>query len=376
MNKNLRNIRKIAIVYDILLTYGGAEKVLENLLKIYPDADIYTFIFNKRDKTIYNKFSKTNPKTSFIQRFQWLGKYDFLLSILKPLALFYFWFLNLSKYDLVISLSGSYNSKLLKKINGTHICYLLTPPKYLYKEKNEFDFIKIFPFNIIFYPFISALRKIDCLASKSPDEIIAISKVVQERVLAYYKRKSTVIYPPVHMTIKKIVKKTKKYYVFHSRLVRNKGVELVIRTASKYKLPLIVIGDGYLIKRMKKKAGKTIKFLGFVDDKKLPNIYSHAKALIYASTDEDFGIVPVEAMSYGVPVIAFKSGGVKETLISKKTGVFFNIFTIKGLIDAIEKFEKYKFNSKFIQKYSTYFSEINFRKRIYNAINQSVIKRI
>jgi len=357
----------VAIVHDILLSYGGAERDLEEILEIFPSSDLFTLYFNKNDERIKSTFGSKSPKCSFLQFFPHIYRLGQLFSITKIVSWLYFYSLGLSEYDLVISISGSYNSKFLRKVKpGRHVCYLLTPPKYLYVEKNELKFLKDFPFNILTLPFMVLLRYIDKKSATNPDILLAQSNTVRERIKKYYQRDAVVVYPPVNVGRRgsRKIQAKKKYYVFHSRLVTQKGVELVVKTCARFNLPLVVIGEGYLKNKLKKIAGNSINFLGEVSDRKLGLVYGKAIALIYSAIDEDFGIVPVEAMGFGVPVIAYRSGGVKETVIEGKTGLFFNKFTIGSLYRAIKRFKKLTIDPKECSKQAEKFDKEKFKKNI------------
>lgn len=364
---------KVAIVHDTLVEFGGAERVLDSILEIYPKATLYTFFFNTKNKIIYSKYKNKNPHTSFFQNLQFLGHFTGLFSLLKPFALIYFYFLNLTKYDLVISSSCSYNAKFVRKNKKSiHVCYLHAPPRYLYAEKNQMGFIKVFPFNVMLVPGLGIIRFLDRKAAYGPDVIIANSLEVQKRIKKYYGRKSTLLYPPVKPELILPEKSEKKYYLCHSRLVQHKGMELAIKTAKKYKLPLKIIGDGYLRKKLEKMAGESIEFLGFVKDKDLPGVYASAIALIYCPTDEDFGIVPVESMSMGVPVVGFNSAGVKETVVDGKTGVLFNEYSVDGLYKAISRFNSLKIFKASCKKQAKKFSKETFKKQFRRIINNYI----
>jgi len=372
-NKNLGQL-KVAIIHDELLEYGGSERVLEELLNIFPSADFYTLYFNKRDPTVYSTFNKAHPKTSFLQHIPGLYKLRQYFSVVKLVSWLYFYLLNLSKYDLVITSSHSFNSKIVRKARDAyHLCYLYSPPKYLYKETNEIAWIKRFPFNFLFFPLFALLRFTDKKASGHPDVIVAISQEVKKRVASYYGRDAIVINPPVRLP-KKIKRRKGKgnYYLFLSRLVRQKGIELAVIAATKYRLPLVVVGDGHLNDRLEKMAGQTVTFLGRVEDSEMPRVYSKAKALIYCAIDEDFGLVPVEAMAYGVPVVAYKSGGVKETVIDGKTGVLFSDYSEKGLYKAIKRLEKLFIDPGRCSRQANKFSKEKFRKGILQLVESGL----
>ncbi|MGD9129354.1 MAG: glycosyltransferase [Candidatus Woesebacteria bacterium] len=365
---------KIAIVHDVLYEYGGAQRVLEELLALFPKADFYTLYLNKKDKNIVKSFQKRTPKTSVLQRIPGLEKLGRFFSITKLYSCWYFYCLDLSNYDLIITSTHSFNAKLLRKPpEAVHLSYLHTTPKYLYQEFNELAFIRKFPFNFLLFPVMAMLRLFDQKGAQNPDIMIASSENVRQRIKRYYHRDAVVIYPPV-LSLKKFTKpKEKKYFLACSRLVKQKGMELIVKTCSLYKLPLLVAGDGYLLADLKKIAGPTVEFVGkYRPEKDLPQLYKNAKALLYAAIDEDFGIVPVEAMAFGVPVVAFKGGGVKETVIDGKTGVFFKTYTVKALYQAIKRLEKSKVSAKACYQQSRKFTKQVFRKEIFKVLDNLV----
>lgn len=335
--------KKVAIVQDNLLEFGGSEKVLEALIKLYPDADLFTFFINRANPQIDQKFGKYDWRCSPLQSLPWLANLQQYFSLLKPLAWRYFARLDLQAYDLIFTSSHSYNSKLVKKRpDALHICYLHTPPRFLYGYAHE---LSMFTRIGIWRAFLSWLRQIDQQAGKQPDVIIVNSREVQQRVKKIYKRPALVVPPPVELLFSSypVLKKTRKepkYFVAHSRLVKQKGIKLIVDACTQLGLPLRVIGDGYLRKELEKEAGPSVTFLGFVPEKKLGRVYRSAIALLYAAEDEDFGIVPVEAQSAGVPVLAYKSGGVVETVKEGETGYFFEERTVESLMKVIQKLQK------------------------------------
>jgi len=373
------NKLKVVIVHDVLFEYGGAEKVLECMFEVFPHADLYTLYFNKKNQQISEKFADKKPRSSFLQYFLWLNYLGRFFSITKFISWLYFYQLDLKDYDLVISSSHSFNSKIVRKNKkALHLCYLHAPPKYLFNEFNELNFIKKFPFNILFFLFLAIMRWIDIKAATHPDLMLVNSKTVQKRAKKYYQRNSLVLHPPVinlNQDFKKNYslnqnskKNKKKYFVAHSRLVKQKGIELIIKTCNKYKLPLVVIGTGYYKSKLEQLAGSTIIFKGWVSDAQLIKIYSNAKALLYAAINEDFGIVPIEAMNFGVPVIAYASGGVKETVINSKTGVFFKDYSVQSLWQAIAKLEKISIQKKDCLKQAQKFNTNIFKKKLKKII--------
>jgi len=276
----------------------------------------------------------------------------------KPYILYYWQKLDFSNYELVISSSHSFCSNWVN-VKGKHLSYIHTPPRFLYDEFNEMAFLRKFPFKQLLSMYFDGLRKKDFLKLQKIDLLIANSKNVQKRIFKYYKRKSIVLYPPVET--KAGMKKKGDYYLFFSRLVKQKGGELAVRAFNQNGKKLLIVGEGGQIKKLKKISKKNIRFFGFQPDQKMKGIFIKTKALIYCSIDEDFGIIPVEAMSYGVPVIAYQSGGVKETIIDKKTGIFLKKYNVNSLNRAIEKFELLKFNKNVCQKQAKKFEERKFQ---------------
>ncbi len=333
--------RKVAIVHDNLLEYGGSERVVEALIKIFPHADLYTFFFNTKNEQLSKQFDAHRWHGSFIQPFQWLSFLKQYFSVLKPLAWWHFHHLDLRDYDLVISSTHSYNAKAVKvDKEAVHLSYIHTPPRFLYGYRHELAHLTKLPFLGWFFAY---LKRVDFRAAQRPTHLVANSQEVQQRVQKIYRRTAAIVYPPVsvkQVTTKNTAMKHKQYYVAHSRLVKQKGLDLIVRTCTQYELPLKVVGTGYLHSLLQQSAGKTVEFLGFVDDQKLPKLYQSAIALLYAAEEEDFGIVPLEAQMLGVPVIAYRSGGVLETIKEGKTGYYFKDKTPAALYAAVRKLER------------------------------------
>lgn len=366
--------KKIAIISDVLMEYGGAEKVVESFLKIFPEADLYTlFIVPNARKRIEENYPKITIHTSI---FQWLirkNKISKHISIIKIFSWTYWELLDLRKYDFVISSSHSFMSKNVKKGNNSfHLSYVHTPPRYLYDEFNELSWLKNIPWSWLFWPIKLVLRSVDKKGAKGPDVLVANSNNVRDRIKKYYGRESVVVYPAVEVKKIKIGNKIgkKNYYVCLSRLVKQKGIDLAVKTFKKLKLPLKIVGNGDELIYLRKIAGSSIKFIENCNDEKKMKILSEAKALVYTSKEEDFGIVPVEAMAVGVPTIAFRSGGVKETIVEGVTGLFFDDFTIESLTGAIKLFQKKHFTASDCKKQAKKFREDIFRKKIIEILNR------
>lgn len=324
-------MKKIAIVHDSLLHIGGAEIVLFALVKRYPLADVYIPLALKEFLPLIKNSGKI--ETSFLSRLPFIKKYA---SFLKPFLVFYWESLNLKNYDLIISSSHSFSAKSVNRgKNAQHVSYIHTPPKYLYREFNEMHWIKSFPFNIFFFPIFFLLRKYDYYSAQKPDLLITNSRNVQKRIKKYYNRKSIVIHPPHTEAPAYFKKKKGKYFLFFSRLEKQKGAELVINTCSKFNLPLVVVGTGSQEKYLKSIAGKTVIFKGFISEKEKTEVFSSAIALLYASIDEDYGMIIPEILSYGIPIIAYNSGAIKE--FDSKLITTFRDYNLKSLYKAIQQ---------------------------------------
>lgn len=363
---------KTAIAHDSYLYLGGAERVLDSLLKIYPKADVFIPLISEEFEKKIGK--KHKLKTSFLNKLPFKKN---LASFLKPFVLIFWRNLDLSNYDLVISSSHSFSSKSVRTGNKTlHVSYIHTPPRYLYEEFNEMNWIKKQPWKYLLSPILNYLRRLDFEAAQKPNLLIANSKTVKKRIKKYYRKNSLVIYPPIKINKKLKPKKNGEYYLFHSRLVKQKGCGLVVKTFNQTGKKLVVVGAGKEENKLRRMAKNNISFLGFVPDKKLSKIYQEAKALIYASLEEDLGLIPIEAMSYGVPVIAYESGGIRETVINNQTGILFKKYTTKSLIKAIDKFEKNNQKNNVLAKncksQAQKFSVNKFEKKIEKLINSKL----
>jgi glycosyltransferase involved in cell wall biosynthesis len=348
---------KVALVYDRVNKWGGAERVLLSLHKIFPKADLYTSVYHKK-KAPWAKVFRV--KTSFLQDIPLSSSSHQLFATLMPAAFESF---NFDKYDLVISVTSESAKGIITKAPTVHICYCLTPNRYLWSGYE--DYFKNKWFRLIAKPAVIYLRLWDKKAAKRPDKLIAISTEVKERIKRYYNREADIIFPPLHLKNNhaKVNKTLGDYYLVVARLepFSYKKVDLVIKACNKLNLPLKIVGTGRGEKALKKIAGETIEFLGQLTDEKLSYYYKNCKALIFAGV-EDFGLVMVEAQSFGKPVIAYKKGGAIDIIRDGITGEFFTKQTVKALQETLVKFEKKSYNSKLCVANAQKFSFENFKK--------------
>jgi glycosyltransferase involved in cell wall biosynthesis len=358
---------KIALVHDYIKEYGGAERVLEALTEIYPDAPIYTSVYLPSFLGPHkNRFKNLKIITSKAQYLPFKSK---LISPIRLIAPILFKSFDFSDYDVVIvSATGSYIPNSINKKGAIQISYTHTPPRYLYGYETARNWKKNGLSKAIGMMAIHFLRMWDFNYSQNPDFYIANSKEVQGRIQKFYKRDSVVIYPPVDLPKLASNSIKRDYFLTGGRIARAKHTDLIIDAFIKNGLPLKVFGKsfaGFENELKEKLKGKSnIEFLGEVSDEEKFNLMRGAKAFIFASEDEDFGITPVEAMASGAPVIAYRSGGVMETVIEGKTGLFYDELTVESLSKAIKEFQKTKLNSEECIKQAEKFSKERFKSEI------------
>jgi glycosyltransferase involved in cell wall biosynthesis len=368
MNKEL----KIAIVHDFLVQYGGAEKVLEALCEMFPEAPIYTLLYDW--EKMRGKFERKDVRTSYLQKFPKFlrRRYQWLLPFFPVMPETF----DLREYDLVISSSGAWSKGIVTKLNTIHVAYIHSPMRFVWDYNEKYlDEEKGGRFKFLTRLILSYIRIWDRLAAERPDYLIANSKYTQQRISKYYRRESEVIYPPAYQVSSinyQLSKKISgKYFLIVSRLSPYKKVDLAIEAFNKLGLPLIVIGEGKQKKYLQKIAGENIKILGWKNEKKLKRYYQNARALIFPSND-DFGITAVEAMSFGLPVVAYKKGGIKEIVEEGKSGIFFESQTPEVLADGVRRFlEKEKeLDPEEIKKSAEKFSKEKFKKELFEFIEK------
>jgi glycosyltransferase involved in cell wall biosynthesis len=365
---------KVALVHDQLREFGGAERVLVSLKKIFPQADVYTTTFNLNSLGIHKELIKNwKVYVSWFGKIPFINRYYSPFRFLTPLIWESFDF---SGYDLVISSSGSWMSKGIKTEKPTiHISYIHHPPRYLYGYETAVEWQKYFFIKIYGYIVNHFLRIWDFTSSKRADFLIANSLETKRRIEKFYRRDSTVIYPPVAIpkTIEKIKLKSENYFLTVSRLARAKHIDVLIKAANKAKFDLKIVGTGRDAEYLKSIAGRTVEFLGNLSDDELKKTYHGAKAFLFSSKDEEFGIAPVEAMGKGLPVIAYRSGGLPEYVVDGANGYLFDELNENSLIKKISEFNKlnkdqYQKMSEAARKTAEKFSEANFKKNILNFV--------
>lgn len=350
---------KVAIIHYWLINMRGGEKVLESLCEIYPHADIYTHVYDPNNISLTIK--KHQIKTTFIQALpnsrRWYQNY-------LPLMPFALWLLNLKKYDLVISLESGPSKGVRVNPLAVHICCCFTPMRYVWDLFDEYFQGASLLKKIAMIFLIKPLRIWDKASAKGVTQFVAIAEIVKSRIRKTYDRDAVIIYPPVDIDGFNISPVVDDFYLLFGQLVSYKKPRLAIEAFNQSGRRLVVIGQGELLDDLKKIAKPNIQFLGRLSDAEIKRYLSTCKALVFPGL-EDFGIVPVEVMASGRPVIAFAEGGALDTVVSGKTGVFFEEQTVNALNEAIDWFESHQkqFNSIDIKEWTKKFSKENFKKQ-------------
>ena len=349
---------KVVLVHDYLNQIGGGERVLKVFSKIFPEAPIYA-LFGK-EEVVRSLGLEGKVSFSFLNRLSAINNHHRFFIPFYPLGVMA---LKIKEADLVISNSSNFAKGI--RTEAFHLDYCLTPTRYLW----ESSYIKNHPYSAALklpaYLLKPFLRKIDKSFSREPDLFLADSIFISQKIKKYYQRDSLVLYPPYdeRLFFYDNNLRKKEYYLMVGRLLFYKKFDLVIRAFNLNRKKLLIVGDGPERARLEKMVkNPEIKILGRVEDNELREYYGKARALIFPQV-EDFGLVPVEAMVVGTPVIAFRGGGARESVREDFSGVFFDEQNEEALNLAIEKFERMNFNSEKISRYARRFSEGNFVRK-------------
>lgn len=357
---------RVCIVHDYLTQRGGAERVVLAMLKAYPYADLYTSIYDPQ--STFPEFRDYRIHTTFLQKFYIKSFGHRIYLPLYPLA---FESLNLKGYEVIISSTTAF-AKCVKKNGALHISYINTPPRFLwlkdlYFENENFSFAKRVYLGIFYHYLI----KKDISAVNEIDLIISNSENIRRRVKEIYGRDSIVIHPPVDVSKFYIAEKIENYYLIVSRLVAHKKVDIAIRAFNRLGLPLKIVGSGPMEGDLRKVAGPNVEFMGSLNDNELKELYAKCRALVFPQ-EEDFGIVPVECMASGRPVIAYGKGGVLETVVDGKTGIFFHAQTPEAIESAVRRFEEMDFEPYSIREHARKFDVSSFVKKLREVVDGTI----
>lgn len=363
---------KVALVHDYLNQMGGAERVVMAFHDIFPDAPIYTSIYDPQ--RVDPAFRQMDVRTSFMQRFPLVTKHHQPYLPFYPFAMES---LDLRGYDLVLSSSSAFGKGVITRPETLHICYCHTPMRWCwaydeYVEREQLGKVarKVLPL------LITGLRIWDQTSAMRVDHFIANSPVVAERIQKYYRRDAIVIPPPVEASRFPFDPATQPedYFLIISRLVPYKRIDLAIEACNRLHLPLVIIGSGRDEARLKKLAGPTIRFMGRLSDQEVLHYYAHCRAFLFPG-EEDFGITPLEAQASGRPVIAYGVGGALASVIDGITGAFFHDQTIDSLASVLTTFNEDAFDSQIIRDHALEFDKPRFNRRILQFIEAKMSER-
>jgi glycosyltransferase involved in cell wall biosynthesis len=357
---------KIALVHDYLNQYGGAERVLEELHDLYPDAPIYTSMY--APDIMPASYRKMDVRTSFMQRLPGVTRHHQQYLPFYPLAFESF---SLDQYDVVLSNSSAFCKGIVTGPQTLHICYCLTPMRWVwdyrgYVERESLGKLA----RLGLPPVISALRAWDVATSNGVDEFIAISRTVAARIRKYYRRDSVVIYPPVRTELFESVGPPGDYYLVVSRLIPYKRIDLAVDAFNTLGLPLKIVGDGRDRAALQARARPNVQFLGRVAEDELGELFRGCRAFLFPG-EEDFGIAPVEAQAAGRPVVAFAGGGALDTVVDGVSGVLFSERSAESLAAAVRRLEGLTLDPLAIQANAQRFDRSVFRAELDRCVRDA-----
>lgn len=360
---------KVALVHESLTTLGGAERVLKECSRVFADAPIYTLLARPEHAARYSIVH-----SSFLQRLPLplRGRFLWPLYAIAPETF------DLSAYDVIVSSSSAFAKGIVTRPGSFHVCYCHSPTRFLWDCYHEAGGALSGAVPRGLFRFAShPLRMWDAAAARRVDQFIANSETTRQRIRKYYHRDATVIYPPVsvrHPERSEGSTRTRKksYFLFVGRLSLYKRADLVIQTFNKLELPLVVAGQGRALRDLRRLADRNITFRPEVTDEELPALYAGARALVFPS-DDDFGIVPVEAMASGTPVLALRRGGAMETIIEGVTGEFFDEPMEELLADCVRRFLEMEraYESAVLRSHADQFSAERFRREIKTFVERA-----
>lgn len=349
---------KVALVYDRVNKIGGAERILTALHRLYPEAPLYTLVHDQK-RAPWARMFQVN--TSFLQVIPFARTYHEFFPLIPVFAFEGFDF---SQFDLVISVTAGEAKGIITNPQTLHISYILTPTRYLWSHYGTYFSNSILRF--LSFPVVTFLRLWDQIAAQRPDVLATISYTSQARIKKYYNRDAEVVYPPIDTekwsnSNKRVQIGDKNYFLVVSRLVKYKRVDIAIEACNMLRLPLKIVGVGMERKNLENLSGSTIEFLGNLTDSELSDYYRNCRALLVPQ-EEDFGLVTLEAMSFGIPVVAYAEGGAAEVVVPGKNGELFYKQNKEALIKILENFDENSYSQDFCKRTAKRFDAQTFMK--------------
>ncbi len=360
---------RVAIVCSWLNQYGGAERVLETLHGMFPEAPVYTSIYEP--KALPAEYRSWDIRTSFLNRLPLIKSHH------QPFLPFYplgFEALHLDGYDLVLSVTSAFAHGVIVPPETVHVCYCLTPARFLwqypaYARRERLGGVARAVLPLI----LPSLRTWDALAANRVDHFVAISQAVQGRIEKYYRRPSQILYPPVDTSAFALSEEVDDYYLFVGRLVPYRRLDLAVEAFNRLGLPLLIVGDGRDRQALERSAAPNVRFLGRVSDAERKRLLSRCRAFLWPG-EEDFGIAPLEASASGRPVIAYAGGGALETVIDGVTGTFFHEQTAAALADAVRSLDPTSFDPQAMRQHAERFDVTRFCEELRRLLERAVAR--
>jgi len=365
---------KVALIHDYLIRFGGAERVLLELAKMFPDAPIYTFLYDQEKMGGWFPLERVRP--SFLQKLPHFlrRRHKWLLPLMGTVPETF----DLREFDLVISSSSAFAKGVIVRPKTIHISYCHNAARFLWDYSAEYLSQQKLGFcrQILADNIFSYLRLWDRSASKRVDYFVANSKATASRIKKYYNRESRVIYPPVNLSSNQWLiskdQKSEEYFLIVSQLAPYKKIDVAVEAFNKLDLPLLIIGEGPQKEYLQSIAKENVKILGWLPDEETEDYYKNCFSFIFPGED-DFGITIVEAMSYGKPVLALKAGGAEETVLPGMTGEFFEAATPEVLADGVRRLrDNHKnYSPLVIRKWSEKFSTERFQQEFMEFVKKA-----
>jgi glycosyltransferase involved in cell wall biosynthesis len=360
---------RVALIHDYLNQYGGAERVLEELHDIFPDAPVYTSMYapERMSETI----RQMDIRTSFMQHLPLVTRQHQPFLLLYPLAFESF---DLSDFDIVISNSSAFCKGVVTPPNTLHLCYCLTPMRWVWSYQRYVERERLgLAARLVLPAAISNLRSWDIATAQNVDRFLAISSTVSKRIAKYYRRQATVIYPPVNCrAFTPQPNQVEDYYLIVSRLIPYKRIDLAVDAFTKLGLKLKIVGSGGRAESaLRAQAGRSVEFVGRVSDDTLRDLYARCRALVFPG-EEDFGIAPLEANASGRPVVAYAAGGALDTVVDGETGVLFSPQTPEALMDAVKRVEATHWDAWALRDHALRFDTCVFKQQFCLFVEQSI----
>ncbi len=358
---------RAALVCSWLNQYGGAERVLEVVHDMFPDAPVYTSMY--WPEALPQQYRAWEIRTSFLNRLPLIKRHHQPFLPLYPLG---FESLDLDGYDLVLSVTSAFAHGVIVRPGVTHVCYCLTPARFLWYDAAYAQRENLGRLSRAVLPFVlPALRTWDTVAANRVDHFVAISQAVQRRIARFYRRPARVIYPPVQTSDFAVSDEQDDYYLILGRLIPYRRVDLAIRAFNALGLPLVIAGDGRDRRSLERIAGPSVRFLGRVSDEERRRLLSRCRAFLWPG-EEDFGIAPLEANASGRPVIAYAAGGALETVVEGVTGAFFREATPESLADVVSKFDARAYDPAALRRHAERFDVARFRSELAGFVDEAM----